>query len=192
MLDFTPVQNKEISWADFTANITIDQLRDLTNEMVDAMLAHIADCTDADVVFVPQDPNANDPYAADASEEAIAWTLGHVIVHTTASAEESAAVAAELARGVDVKGHRSRSERPWTSITRIDQCRQRLEESRRMRLASLEMWPDEPDLTNYVQFSEGGTQFTAVARFVIGLYHDQDHLGQIEEIVRQTKAAQST
>src|SRR5690606_14975610 len=143
--DFTAVQNKEMSWEEFTANISLAQLHDLTNEMVDAMLDVIADCTDEDVVFVPVDPNANDPYAANPDEVSESWTLGHVIVHTTASAEESAAIAAELARGVPIEGHRSRSERPWQEMTTIDQCRQRLEESRRMRLASLGMWPDTPD-----------------------------------------------
>ena len=62
------------------------------------MLSLIAGCTDADVVFVPEDPEAYDKYAAAAEELHVAWTLGHVIVHATASAEECAFLAAEVAR----------------------------------------------------------------------------------------------
>lgn len=47
----------------------------------------------------------------------LAWNLGHVIVHTMASAEESAALAAELARGVEYHG-RSRYEVPWETVAR--------------------------------------------------------------------------
>lgn len=189
MLNFGPVRQKEMTWAELTAGLTVEDLQDLTNEMVDTMLALIADCTDDCVTFVPNDPAANDSYATDQTEVNMPWTLGHVIVHTTASAEESAALAAELARGVAVQPRRSRSERPWRTITTIAQCRQRLEESRRMRLASLEMWPDEPYLDNFYQAREGGVQMTAVIRFVLGLSHDDSHLGQIEEIVRQAQGA---
>ena len=113
---------------------------------VDKMLALIAECKDADVTFEPVDPEAHDPYAESAEEVELAWTLGHLIVHTTASAEESAALAAELARGVGFHG-RSRSEIPWQEVTTVAQCRERLAESRRMRLASLGMWPARPSMT---------------------------------------------
>ena len=189
MLDFASVRQKEMTWADLTAGLTVDDLRDLTNEMVDTMLELIADCTDEYVTFVPDDPTAHDTYAVNQDEVSMPWTLGHVIVHTTASAEESAALAAELARGVGLQPRRSRSERPWRIVTTIAQCRHRLEESRRMRLASLEMWPDEPYLDNFYQAREGGVELTAVIRFVLGLSHDDNHLGQIQEIVRQAQAA---
>jgi hypothetical protein len=185
MLDFTPVRNKELSMSRLVAGLTPDDLQRLTNEMVDTMLDLIQDCVDADVTFVPEDPEAYDPYAADETDVHLAWTLGHVIVHTTASAEESAALAAELARGVEFHG-RSRSEVPWQTVTTIAQCRQRLEESRRMLLASLDMWPDRPDLDNTCE-SFGGEPINAIARFVWGLKHADDHLGQIAKIVRQAK-----
>ena len=35
-------------------------------------------------------------------------------------------------------------ELPWQTVTTMAQCLHRLQESRRMRLASLEMWPDNP------------------------------------------------
>jgi len=191
LLDFTPVRNKEITLAEFVARLTVDDLRELTNNMVDAVLDLIADCVDEDVTFVPVDPDADDPYATDEAERNIAWTLGHVIVHTTASAEESAGIAAELARGVEYHG-RSRYEVPWRTVTKIEQCRQRLEESRRMRLASLDMWPDQPHLDNTYEPWKGIGEINAVGRFVLGLMHDDDHLGQIVEIVRQAKAARAS
>ncbi|KPL86949.1 DinB family protein [Ardenticatena maritima] len=184
---FAPVNRGEQSLAERVAELTRDDLREMTNRMIDAMLALIADCTDADVVFVPHDPNAYDPFAPE-EEQTAAWTLGHVIVHTTASAEEAAFIAAELARGVPYHG-RSRYEVPWQTMRTIAQCRHRLEESRRMRLATLDVWPDEPHLDNtYVPFDMAG-ELNAVGAFVVGLWHDSDHLGQIEEIVRQARAA---
>lgn len=190
MLDFTPVRNKEITINQLVADLTPKDLVRLTHEMVDTMLDLIAECVDADVIFAPNDPVAYDSFAADETELLLPWTLGHVIVHTTASAEESAALACELARGVAYHG-RSRSEVAWETVTTLAQCRQRLEESRRMRLASLEMWPDQPDLENRYATREGAEPINAIARFVYGLSHDDSHLGQIAEIVRQAKAARA-
>ncbi|MCP4537009.1 MAG: DinB family protein [Chloroflexi bacterium] len=190
MLDFTAVHSEEITYAELVADLTRDDLIHLTNEMIDAILGLIADCTDTDVVFVPNDPNANDPYAENPDDLNLAWTLGHVIVHTTSSSEESAALAAELARGAEFHG-RSRYETPWQTVTTMAQCRQRLEESRRMRLASLEMWPDEPHLDNVYEPWEGAPKVNAIGRFVFGLSHADSHLGQIAEVVRQTQAARA-
>src|SRR5258706_6312412 len=148
MLDFTPVRQKERTMRDVVDGLGPDDLRRLTNEMIDTVLGMIAECVDADVIFVPDDPSANDPAAATSEELRISWTLGHLIVHVTASSEEAAAIAAELARGVPHRGGRSRSEVHWTTIATIAQCRHRLEESRRMRLASLDMLPAEPRLDN--------------------------------------------
>jgi len=188
MLDFTPVRNKQMTMAQLAEPLTIDDLRRLTNEMVDTMHGLIANCVDADVTFEPSDPNARDEAAATEAEVNIAWTLGHVIVHTTASAEESAALAGELARGVVFHG-RSRGEVPWPEVTTIHHCRERLEESRRMRLASLEMWPVRPHFDNTYQPFEGSEQVNCVNCFIRGLSHDDSHLAQIAEIVRQAKAA---
>jgi hypothetical protein len=118
----------------------------------------------------------------------MAWTLAHVIVHVTASAEETAFVAAEMARGVPQREGRSRHETPWRSITGIAQCRARLEESRRMRLATLDVWPDEPHLANLFRWRPDGPSYDPVARFLQGLNHEHGHLAQISEIVRQAKA----
>ena len=184
MLDFAAYRAKTIAYNELVAGLDRDDLRALTNEMVDTMLDLIADCTDADVTFQPVDLDADDPYAAAADEATMAWTLGHVIVHATASSEESAFLAAELARGV-VPASRSRYEVPWETVTTIAQCRARLEESRRMRLASLDLWPEEPHLDNsYTPWPSAGP-INCVRRFVLGLRHDDDHLEQIADIVQQ-------
>lgn len=181
MLDFTPVFKKEITMNQLCADLTPDDLRALTNEMIDTMLNLIAECADEDITFAPEAPDAEDNQG---------WPLAQNIVHTTATAESAAATAAELARGVPSDGERrSRYEVPGETLTTIEQCRQRLEESRRMRLASLDMWPDAPHLDNSVElrFLEGPVN--AVAYFATGLLHDGMHVSQITETVRQAKAA---
>ena len=185
MLDFQPVREKKLTLQDLVKSLTRDDLRRELNEMYDEVARLTADCADAHVTFVPVDETAADPYAVE-GEESISWTLGHVIVHLTASMEESAAIASELARGVAYHG-RSRSEVPWRNATTIEYCRARLAESRRMCLASLEMWPDMPYLDNTYSPAEGALPHTAVSRFASGLRHASDHLGQIAEIVRQAK-----
>lgn len=190
MLDFAPVRSKQVTLLEFVKALSPAHLRCLTDEMVDTMRDAIEDCTDFDVTFVPEDPAAKDTGAATEAEVHLPWTLGHVIVHTTASAEESAFLAAELARGVPNHG-RSRYEISWQTVTTIAQCRQRLEESRRMRLATLDVWPDEPHLDHTYTAWENGPVYNAVARFVAGLRHDDDHLGQIREIVRQAREARA-
>jgi hypothetical protein len=188
MLNFKAVYDKEITITELVAGLTREDLRGLTDEMVDTMLGLIAACVDADVTFAPVDPAADDRWAKTPEEVKLAWSLGHVIVHTTASSEEAAALAAELARGVAFHG-RSRYEVPWEAMRTIAACRQRLEESRRMRLASLEMWPAAAHLENVCQAWPDGPMVNAVGRFVLGLMHDDSHLGQIGEIMRQARAA---
>jgi hypothetical protein len=190
MLDFQAVRDGTITFSELVEGLARDDVRDLTHEMIDTILSLIADCLDADVVFEPDDPAADDPFAATPEEVHMPWTLGHVVVHTTASAEESAAVAAELARGVEYHG-RSRYEVPWQEMHTIEGCCHRLEESRRMRLASLEMWPDEPHLDNVYEVWPDSPGVNAVGRFVLGLMHEESHLGQIADIVQQARLART-
>ncbi len=190
MLDFTPVREKRISLSDLASGMTRANLRGLTNEMIDAQLKLIENCIDADVIFVPQDPQADDPFAATPEEVSLAWTLGHVIVHITASSEEAGAIAQELARGVEFHG-RSRYETPWQTMTMIEQCRQRLEESRRIRLASLEMWPNQPHLEIEYQTRPTSPRMNAISRYLYGLMHDDDHLEQLTEIISQAQHARA-
>jgi hypothetical protein len=186
MLNFTPVRDKTLSIVDLSRDLTKTDLYNLTDEMIDTILAIIADAQDEDVDFVPQDPEANDTFGIP-EESDLAWTLGHVIVHTTASSEESAALALTLARGLPVDG-RSRYEVPWRTVHTVAQLHQRLEESRHMRRAMLDAWPGEPHLdTTYTPYPSLGP-INAVTRFVSGLSHDDSHLGQLREIMRQAKA----
>ncbi len=185
MLDFQPVREKKIALQELVKGFTKADLQCELNEMYDEVLRLIADCIDAHATFEPVDEKADDPYAVQ-GEEAISWTLGHVIVHLTASMEESASLASELARGVEYHG-RSRWEVPWAEATTIEFCRARMAESRRMCLASLEIWPEPPHMENTYIVVEGALPHTCISRFASGLKHASDHLGQIAEIVRQAK-----
>jgi hypothetical protein len=69
--------------------------------------------------------------------------------------------------------------------------RERLEESRRMRLAAIDMWPHEPHLDNLYKQRPESPDGNCISRFVAGLQHDDSHLAQIAEIVRQAKAART-
>lgn len=186
MLDFQLVREKKMTLQDLVKDLTKEDMRRDLNEMYDEIERLIANCSDADVTFEPKDEKADDPYAVE-GEESIAWILGHVIVHLTASMEESASLAQELARGVEYHG-RSRWEVPWREVTTIEQCRTRMTESRRMCLASLEMWPEPNHLENtYTPQFPGALPHTCISRFASGLKHASDHLGQITDIVRQAE-----
>jgi hypothetical protein len=189
MLDFSKVRNKEMTMADLCQNLTLTDLHRHTDEMIDTQITLIAAAADADVVFVPVDPEAHDSYAENEAEINIAWTLGHVIVHVTASSEESAAQAASLARGVAVEG-RMRYETPWETVVTVQQLHQRLEESRRIRHAFLNAWPDKPHMEKtYTPNYPKAKPRTPVMQFAGGLAHDDSHLAQIGEIMRQALAA---
>lgn len=197
MFDFSAIRQGTESIIELSDGLGAAELHQQTDEMIDTMRDLIAGCTDADVVFEPIDADAYDSAAATAEEVYISWTLGHVIVHVTASSEEAAFQAAELARGVRYRQLRSRYEAPWQSVTTIEQCINRLEESRRMRHSSLNMWPDEPFLDNTYVLKSGALpsvtkdrpEANAATKFILGLLHDDSHLGQIGEIVRQAKEA---
>lgn len=185
MLDFQLVREKKIPLQELVKNLTKEDLRRELNQMYDEILRLTADCTDEHVIFQPIDNTADDPYAIQ-GEEKISWTLGHVIVHLTASMEESAALATELARGVTFHG-RSRWEFPWREATTILFCRARLSESRSMCLASLDMWPNPPHTENTYVPAEGARPHTCISRFASGLKHASDHLGQIADVIRQAQ-----
>jgi len=189
MIDFTGVREYNQTIQELGDTLTKADLVAATDAIAADIAARIADATDADVVFVPVDPAARDDFAADASEVELAWTLGHVIVHLTASSEEGAFIATELARGVAREG-RSRSETPWESVTTIAAARARLDESRRMIQALLTAWPDQPNLTVTISGASGPRN--AIARFLGGLNHADQHREQVSEIVRQAKAARTT
>jgi len=186
MLNFELVREKKATVQDLVKGLTKDDLRRELNEMYNDIEHRIIDATDADVVFQPVDPNANDPFAKEGEGE-LAWTLGHVIVHLTASMEESASLSQEMARGVEFHG-RSRWEVPFREVKTIAFCQRRLVESRRMCLAGLDMWPNPPHMDNTYVPAPGYLPYTSVSRFASGLKHASDHLEQISEIMRQAKA----
>jgi hypothetical protein len=191
VIDFEPYRRGEKTLPEIAKGLRPADLARLTDEMCDLQLQLISAVEDEDVVFTPDDPEANDTFAATPEEVGISWTLGHVIVHTTASSEEAAANALNLARGVEILG-RSRSEVPWQSVHTANQIRARVDESRRMRLAMIQAWPDQPNLDLTYTAREGTPPRNAIAQFIGGLAHDDSHLEQVRRIVVQAREARET
>ncbi|NJL95964.1 MAG: DinB family protein [Anaerolineae bacterium] len=189
-IDFGVIARKEAQLSDIQGQYTHQDLINATNEMIDTVLAMVRDLPDSYVSFQPVDSQAQDNAAATEAEKDLAWNLGHVVVHLTASGEEAAAQGAQLARGVPVRA-RNRYEVPWEMVTTTAQLIHRLEESRRMRLAYLNAWPDEP---HYELLHDKGLEhygaINCVGFTLLGLKHDADHLGQIAEIIAQARAAE--
>lgn len=191
MVNFAPVFDKEKKYIDLWQDdkLTIEDLQTASNESVDYLLNLIRDLDDDGIQHVPVDKNASDPYATD-GEEAIAWTVGHLIAHVTASSEEGAAFSSLLARGVEGVEHRPRYETAWRDVDTKEKAVQRLEESRRMRLAYLDTWPDTPDLENERQgLPERAVEYfgtlNAPASLLAGLGHEVGHYEQIADAVQQ-------
>jgi hypothetical protein len=190
VIDFSPVRSKEKTLQELAEGLTRDDLVRLANEMCDIFEELIAEAEDPDVTFVPQDPDARDTFAARPEDVELAWTLGHVIVHWTASSEEAAAHALTLARGVEITG-RSRWEVDWPEATTVQFLRDRIEESRRMQLAMLEAWPSRVHLDVTYTAREGANPVNAVGRFLGGLSHADSHRGQVTNVLGQAKAARA-
>lgn len=190
MIDFSPIDNGQ-KWLDFAAPYSVDDLRDATNASIDLILDMIKDLNDAQVTFDPVDPDADDPHAI-AGEEHIGWSVAHVIVHATASSEEGAAYSSWLARGIaPAREPRPRYETNWHTVSTKAECVQRLEESRRIRLAYLDTWPDRPLLDVHREVSERFLEkygpMNATASFLSGLKHEHGHHEQIREAARQAR-----
>lgn len=192
-LDFTPILADTAQLFTFAQQFTRDDLHRFTDESVDFFLGIVRQADDAAIVFIPDDSEADDPGAAE-GEQHIGWGIGHLVVHTTASAEEYAAISSLLARGVAYgREPRLRYETHWRTITTQAQCIARLEESRRIRHAYLNAWPDQPHFDLLRDLSDGyrkrfGEQ-NALACFVMGLYHDSVHYEQVRAVLAQAQAA---
>ena len=187
-IDFSPVSDRSIKYADLAEQVSKADLQKASDESIDRMLALLGDLDDAAIVFDPVDNNADDPYAAEGERE-IGWSLGHLVAHVTASSEEGAAFSSLLARGVPAE-ERPRFETPWRDVTTKAQCVQRLEESRRMRNAYLNTWPDEPHLDVYRQgmperFENYTGKLNAIGCFLLGLGHEVGHFEQMQDVKRQ-------
>ncbi len=187
LIDFARVRAGELELADIGRGLTSADLAVAARAMTADLLDRLAGAEDPDVTFVPDDPAAEDTFATDPAEVGLAWTLGHVIAHVTASAEEAAFLAAELARGVEPHG-RSRYEQPWAEVCTVAAVEHRLRESQRMILATLEAWPDPPHL-DVLYTTPRGSVRNAPARFLGGLLHADDHRAQVSEILRQARGA---
>ncbi len=195
MIDFSPMRDGDLTYLEYAAreNIGPAELKQLSDESITFLLSQLDGLKDGDIVFDPEDPDADDPFAVEGEEE-IGWNFGHLIAHVTASSEEGAALSSLLARGVPAS-ERPRYETPWRHIKTVAQVRQRLEESRRMRNAYLETWPDAPLLDVCRDVSERFTarfgEMNAPAAFLFGLSHEVGHYEQIEEVKRQALAARA-
>ena len=195
MIDFSGLRDGSLMLIDYAAqeNITRADLQQYSDESIDFLLSLLDGLDDADVAFEPEDPEADDPYAVE-GEESIGWTFGHLIAHVTASSEEGAAFSSLLARGIPAS-ERPRYETPWRGITTVAQVRQRLEESRQMRNAYLQTWPQAPFLDVYRDISERFIarfgNMNAPAAFLFGLGHEVGHYEQIQDVRRQALAARA-
>lgn len=181
-LDFGAVSNRTTTLQDQFAGVTVEMLLALTAEIydrIDTLLDQAPQLTDETVVFVPVDSRQEDPTQP-------GWTLGHIIVHLTASLEENAQQGTTLARGAELVG-RPRYETPWEEVTTVAQVRQRLAESRRMTNAFLAAWPDQPHLDNLYEHPYFGPT-NAISFHTVGIFHGRGHLIQIEDILQQTAA----
>ena len=193
LLDFSPVENETIKLYDFAQTLSVTDLRAASNASLDAILALIGSADDAQVTFFPDDPLADDPYAPP-EERYLGWTLAHLVAHVTATSEESAAYSSILARGIPYpREPRLRYETDWHTMKTRAQVLQRIAESRRMRLAALDMWPDEPHLDILREVSENYIAklglSNAKTAFVSGLKHEHGHHRQIQETAQQACAA---
>jgi hypothetical protein len=195
IIDFTPLK-KGGKVLDLAAQYSLTEMRAASEESLAIIHDIIADLDDAAVTFDPEDPEANDPHAVP-GEEHIGWNLAHLIAHVTASTEEWAAYSSILARGITYPADpRLRYETPWREITTRAQCIQRLEESRRIRNAYLDTWPDKPHLDVYRELSPRFVarlgEFNAPACFLFGLSHEFGHHDQMREVRRQALEARAT
>ena len=184
MIDFTTVSTGQRKVADLAADITLDDLKAATHAQIDELVAQTRTLSDAQVVFVAADPDA---------EGGVGWNVAHLIAHVTASSEESAAVSSILARGIDYPFEpRLRAEVDWTTLTTTAACIQRLEESRRIRQGYLSAWPDQPRLDTHrtlpAGFAERVGPLNAIGAVLLGLVHEAGQFAQLREIIAQAQA----
>ncbi|MCA9905782.1 MAG: DinB family protein [Anaerolineae bacterium] len=194
MIDFTQLTQQNVKMSEIARSVSIADLQDATNRSLDTLFSLIQQANDAMISFEPHDPDAHDAYAV-AGEEHIGWTLGHLVAHVTASSEEWAAYSSILARGIVYpREPRLRFETPWREVDSQAKALQRLEESRQMRLAFLNTWPEQPHLDVHVELSERARErwgeMNAMAAFLFGLRHEVGHHQQIREVLRQAQFAQ--
>jgi hypothetical protein len=87
---------------------------------------------------------------------------------------------------VDYHG-RSRFEVPWQTLSSRSACLARLQESRRIRIASLDLWPDVPHLENTADLFPPMRPLGPIECFMLGLRHEAGHLAQIRDVLEQAR-----
>lgn len=191
MIDFSPLTG--VITRDFSDTFTNATLRAAIISYYDFMLDLLHGLTEAQVLYEPTDENADDPYAVNTEDRRIGWSIAHLVLHVTASLEESCSVGSMLARGVAIDKTRYRYEPDWRDVTDKDTVLARLAESRRMCLAYLDTWPDEPHLDNLRVFDAdhylAKAQINAVGATLGGLRHMDGHVAQLKSVAEQAKAA---
>lgn len=195
-IDYTAFDAKEIKWGAFANQYTRDELRAEAARLYDEVGTILDQSTDADIRFVPTDPDANDPYADDEADQHIGWTIGHLVAHITATNEEAFLFASLLARGIAQDG-RIRVETPWEEINTVATARERLEESRRIAFAYLDAFPNTPNLeVTRVFGSERAQEYfgpiNALAAIAMGITHHREHIVQIRATLQQAQATVTT
>lgn len=190
VIDFSPLSG--VITREFSDKFTLADLRAAVTSYYDFIRDLLNDLNDAQVLFEPLDEGADDPYAVKSEDRKIGWSIAHLVLHVTASLEESASVGSMLARGVSMDKTRYRYEPDWRSVTDKATVLARLAESRRMCLAYLDTWPDEPHLDNLRVFDAdhylAKAQINAVGATLGGLRHMNSHVEQLKRVAEQAKA----
>src|SRR5258708_23853908 len=145
LINFQPVYNKEKTLGDLASQYSNADLHAALNSYVDFTIQIINSVSDEQALYIPPDPDANDPYATTEAEHHMGWSLVHLVMHVTASAEEAAAFSSILARGIAIGG-RLRSERDWRPVAACAAGVARFEQMRRICLPYLRTLPDQAAL----------------------------------------------
>jgi hypothetical protein len=189
LINFQPIYNGEKSLGDLAGEFSNADLVAALNSYVDFTIEVIESVDDTQVTHIPHDPDADDPYAASDADRHAGWSLVHLVMHVTASAEEAAAFSSILARGIAIGG-RLRSEQDWRQVTTCAGTVARLEECRRICLAYLATWPDRPDVTTVRIMPEHLTWMkpNAPVSFLAGLMHWHKHVNQFRTVAEQARS----
>lgn len=175
---FSAMYDGQQSYRELIGDIPIADLYKITEDVFETIQACIAEADDQAVNFVPKE--------AETDEDG--WTLSKVISHLTATIEECTALSSMLARGIEAATEvRLRHEVPWQTIQDKQALEARLQESRKMSLASFQTWPDQPhlDLLVGIPGHDAMGPINAIGTSMLGLFHAQTHIEQIREIIRQ-------
>jgi hypothetical protein len=187
LIDFQPLFKREILPIDFAMKYGPEDLRTAIHNYVNTTLEIISSVPDAQLFQIPEDPEADDPHAIEA-ERHQGWSLAHLVLHVTASFEEGAAFSSLLARGI-VIGGRLRYEQDWHLVNTSTEVVARLEECRRIGLAYLDSWPDQPHLETLRIMPEklNWMKVNGPTAFLNGLMHWHKHLEQFQKVADHMK-----